>query len=111
MSGPCPRVDNTVLASSQKAVLAEDQSRQSLVGDLLADQRLENGTLVEPRTRRRPDQLDRIEGGDARAQSFVAREKGTVGRRIPRRTQVIARVRPTRSRIGRRRRRFCKSGG
>lgn len=60
--GSGPSVNESVLASGEEAVLSEYQRRQSFVSDLLANQRLEDGAFVEPRTRARPDQLHRIVG-------------------------------------------------
>ena len=47
-----PRADVAILTSGDKTLLPEDERRQSLVGDLLRDQRLDQGNLVEARTLR-----------------------------------------------------------
>lgn len=69
MTRPRPGVYESILARRQEAVLAKDQRRQPLVGNLLADQRLQQRALVEARTGGRSDELHGIEAAHPRARA------------------------------------------
>lgn len=59
-AGSCPRVNKSVLACGQKAILSEYQRRQAFVCNFLAHQRQQHLTLIESWTRWRSDQFHRI---------------------------------------------------
>jgi len=69
MTWPRPGVDESILARRQEAVLAKDQRRQPLVGDLLAYQRLQQWALIKTGAGRSSDKLHGIEAADTGARA------------------------------------------